>query len=155
MTKKGVWSILTSSIKHFLFLYQVFCRQKSSFKLYRMTGDSLLLLHRIKEFIRLKVLFLFRVRFEKIWILIKRYSLWILDKLIKKVHETKTKRYHPFHLSCAFYWDLNNSFQSGLILSPYHSIIYLLNYYFFDTGSLGKNKRIGYAFQKYSEKLRS
>ena len=36
--------------------------------------------------------------------------------MIKKAHKTKTKRYHPFHLRDAFYWDLNNSFQSGLIL---------------------------------------
>ena len=38
------------------------------FKLYRITGDSIL--YRIKEFVLLEVLLLFLVRFERIWLLI-------------------------------------------------------------------------------------
>lgn len=48
-----------------------------------------------------------RVRFLNL-----NHSFWV----IKKVHTTKTKCYHPFHLSCAFYRDLNNSFQFEFIL---------------------------------------
>ena len=75
----------------------------------------------IKEFVSLEVLLLFRARIVKFWLLV-----YFNASRDKKGTRNKNKTLSPFHLSCAFYWDLSSSFQYEINSLP---IIQLFTYW--------------------------